>query len=120
MEFYFITEMILKTFGYFLIFFLFTGIALKVYLNERPFEPRERDYALVGSFYVFAMWIGFGVYALFDIVKEKIKPKLAVPLVIVSTALAVPVLMGSQNWDDHDRSNQVHCTIYGKNVFRLL
>ena len=95
-----------KNFWVLLIFFLFTGIALKVYLNERPFEPRERDYALVGSFYVFAMWIGFGVYALFEIVKEKIKPKLAVPLVIVSTALAVPVLMGSQNWDDHDRSNR--------------
>ena len=61
-----------KNFWVLLIFFLFTGIALKVYLNERPFEPRERDYALVGSFYVFAMWIGFGVYALFEIVKEKI------------------------------------------------
>ena len=95
-----------KSFWVLLIFFLFTGIALKVYLNERPFEPRERDYALVGSFYVFAMWIGFGVYALFEIVKEKIKPKLAVPLVLAVTALAVPVLMGSQNWDDHDRSNR--------------
>ena len=95
-----------KNFWVLLIFFLFTGIALKIYLNERPFEPRERDYALVGSFYVFAMWIGFGVYALFEIVKEKIKPKLAVPIVLASTALAVPVLMGSQNWDDHDRSNR--------------
>ncbi len=95
-----------KNFWILLIFFLFTGIALKIYLNERPFEPRERDYALVGSFYVFAMWIGFGVYALFEIVKEKIKPKLAVPIVLASTALAVPVLMGSQNWDDHDRSNR--------------
>jgi hypothetical protein len=95
-----------KNFWVLLIFFLFTGIALKIYLNERPFEPRERDYALVGSFYVFAIWIGFGVYALFEIVKEKIKPKLAVPIVLASTALAVPVLMGSQNWDDHDRSNR--------------
>ena len=95
-----------KNFWVLLIFFLFTGLALKIYLNERPFEPRERDYALVGSFYVFAMWIGFGVYALFEIVKEKIKPKLAIPIVLASTALAVPVLMGSQNWDDHDRSNR--------------
>ncbi len=95
-----------KNFWVLLIFFLFTGIALKIYLNERPFEPRERDYALVGSFYVFAMWIGFGVYALFEIVKEKIKPKLALPLVLVVTTLTVPVLMGSQNWDDHDRSNR--------------
>lgn len=95
-----------KTFWVLLSFFLYTGIALKIYLNERPFEPRERDYALVGSFYVFAMWIGFGAYALFDLVKEYIKPKLAVPLVIVGTALAVPVLMACQNWNDHDRSNR--------------
>jgi len=52
-----------KNFWVLLIFFLFTGLSLKIYLNERPFEPRERDYALVGSFYVFAIWIGFGVYA---------------------------------------------------------
>jgi len=95
-----------KSFWVLLIFFLFTGLALKVYLNERPFEPRERDYALVGSFYVFAMWIGFGVYALFEIVKEYIKPKLAIPIVLTVTALAVPVLLISQNWDDHDRSNR--------------
>jgi len=95
-----------KSFWVLLSFFLFTGIALKIYLNERPFEPRERDYALVGSFYVFAMWIGFGAYALFDLAKEYLKPKLAVPLVLVGTALAVPVLMACQNWDDHDRSNR--------------
>ncbi|MFK5983659.1 MAG: DUF2723 domain-containing protein [Flavobacteriaceae bacterium] len=95
-----------KNFWVLLIFFLFTGIALKIYLNERPFEPRERDYALVGSFYVFAIWIGFGVYALFEVVKEYVKPKLAVPLVLVGTALAVPGLMACQNWDDHDRSNR--------------
>ena len=95
-----------KNFWVLLIFFLFTGIALKIYLNERPFEPRERDYALVGSFYVFAIWIGFGVYALFEVVKEYLKPKLALPLVLIGTALAVPVLMACQNWDDHDRSNR--------------
>ncbi len=95
-----------KSFWVLFILFLFTGIALKVYLNERPFEPRERDYALVGSFYVFAMWIGFGAYALFEVVKEYIKPKIAIPLVLTATALAVPVLLVSQNWDDHDRSNR--------------
>jgi len=95
-----------KSFWVLLVFFLFTGLALKVYLNERPFEPRERDYALVGSFYVFAMWIGFGVYALFEVVKDYIKPKLAIPIVLTITALAVPVLLISQNWDDHDRSNR--------------
>ncbi|AWH73392.1 hypothetical protein DCS32_04220 [Dokdonia sp. Dokd-P16] len=95
-----------KRFAVLLVFFLFTGLALKVYLNERAFEPRERDYALVGSFYVFAMWIGFGVYALFDIVKDFIKPKIAMPIVAVICLLAAPVLLASQNWDDHDRSGR--------------
>lgn len=88
------------------VFFIFTGIALKVYLNERPFEPRERDYALVGSFYVFSMWIGFGVYAIYDYLKTKIKPTVAAPVAIVVSLLAVPTLMAAQNWDDHDRSNR--------------
>ncbi len=95
-----------KRFIVLLVFFLFTGLALKVYLNERAFEPRERDYALVGSFYVFAMWIGFGVYALFDIVKDFIKPKIAMPLITVVCLLAAPILLASQNWDDHDRSGR--------------
>lgn len=88
------------------IFFLFTGIALKVYLNERPFEPRERDYALVGSFYVFSIWIGLGVFALFDLLKDKINPKIAAPAVGIITLLAVPTLLAQQNWDDHDRSDR--------------
>ncbi|OAB80521.1 glycosyltransferase family 117 protein [Cochleicola gelatinilyticus] len=95
-----------KSFWVLLVFFLFTGIALKVYLNERAFEPRERDYALVGSFYVFAMWIGYGAYALYDIAKGYLKPKLAIPVVLAATLLAGPVLLASQNWDDHDRSNK--------------
>ncbi|QSS96353.1 DUF2723 domain-containing protein [Psychroflexus sp. ALD_RP9] len=88
------------------VFFLFTGIALKIYLNERPFEPRERDYALVGSFYVFAIWIGIGVFGLFDVLKNKLNPKIAAPLVGIATLLAVPGLLAQQNWDDHDRSNR--------------
>jgi len=95
-----------KNFWVLLVFFLFTGLALKVYLNERPFEPRERDYALVGSFYVFAIWIGFGVYALYELAKDYIKPKIAIPVVLTVTALAVPLVLVSQNWDDHDRSNR--------------
>ena len=96
----------LKSFYVLLALFLFTGIALKIYLNERPFEPRERDYALVGSFYVFAIWIGFGVYALYESVKKKEKKKIAGPIVIAASLLAAPVLMASQNWDDHDRSGK--------------
>src|SRR5690554_2612823 len=97
-----------------MVFFLFTGIALKIYLNERPFEPRERDYALVGSFYVFGMWIAYGVYALYDKAKEHLKPSLALPVVLVITALAGPVLLASQNWDDHDRSNRYTAQSMGK------
>ncbi|WP_417350846.1 protein O-mannosyl-transferase family [Flavobacterium alkalisoli] len=96
----------LKSFYVLLILFLFTGLALKIYLNERPFEPRERDYALVGSFYVFAMWIGFGVYAIYDSIKKLLAPKIAGPVVLAVTMLAGPVLLASQNWDDHDRSDR--------------
>ncbi|MDO5104338.1 DUF2723 domain-containing protein [Capnocytophaga sp.] len=88
------------------VLFMFTGLALKVYLNERPFEPRERDYALVGSFFTFAIWIGVGVFALFDILKQYVTPKIAVPLTVCVTLLAVPTLMAYQNWDDHDRSGK--------------
>lgn len=96
----------LKSFYVLLALFLFTGLALKIYLNERPFEPRERDYALVGSFYVFAIWIGFGVYAIYDWLKKFLQPKLAGPIVVAASLLAAPVLMASQNWDDHDRSQK--------------
>lgn len=95
-----------KNFIVLLVFFLFTGLALKVYLNERPFEPRERDYALVGSFYVFAIWIGFGAYALFDIIKDFLKPKVALPIAMVICLFAAPVLLAKENWDDHDRSGR--------------
>ncbi|GGE25623.1 glycosyltransferase family 117 protein [Psychroflexus planctonicus] len=95
-----------KTFWALTVLFLFTSIALKIYLNERPFEPRERDYAVVGSFYVFAMWIGLGVYGLFETFQKYIPPKVAAPVVLVACLMGVPFLMASQNWDDHDRSNR--------------
>ncbi|MEP0263657.1 DUF2723 domain-containing protein [Dokdonia sp.] len=95
-----------KNFIVLLVFFLFTGLALKVYLNERPFEPRERDYALVGSFYVFAIWIGFGAYALFDLIKDFIKPKVALPVAMIVCLFAAPILLAKENWDDHDRSGR--------------
>lgn len=96
----------INVFWVLMVFFLFTGIALKIYLNERPFEPRERDYALVGSFYVFAIWIGIGVFALFNFLKDKITPKIAAPLVGVLCLIAVPTVLAQQNWDDHDRSDR--------------
>ena len=95
-----------ESFWVLLVFFIFTSIALKIYLNERPFEPRERDYALVGSFYVYCIWIGFGVFSIFEGLKNKLSAKILVPLVSIVCLLAVPMLMASQNWDDHDRSNR--------------
>ena len=95
-----------KRFWVLAVFFLFTGIALKIYLNERAFEPRERDYALVGSFYVFAIWIGLGVYALFHYLKQYINPKAVTPIVVIICLLSVPVVLASENWDDHDRSGK--------------
>ena len=103
---YFIYQKDPKRFWVLLLFFLFTGLALKVYLNERPFEPRERDYALVGSFYVFAIWIGIGSWALVQKLQAFLSKKIAGPVVVSVCLLCVPVLMGSQNWDDHDRSNR--------------
>lgn len=105
----------LKSFYVLLVLFLFTGLALKIYLNERPFEPRERDYALVGSFYVFAIWIGFGVYAIYEMIKEKVASKIVGPVVIASCLLAAPILMASQNWDDHDRSGRYTAIAMAKN-----
>lgn len=104
----------LKSFYVLMVLFLFTGLALKIYLNERPFEPRERDYALVGSFYVFAIWIGFGVYAIYDTLQKWIQPKIAGPVVIALSLFAAPVLMASQNWNDHDRSGKYTATAMAK------
>ena len=89
-----------------LLFFAFTGFAIIFYTNPKPFEPRERDYAVVGSFYIFAIWIGFGVLALYEYLKNFANQKIVAMAVSIVSLLAVPTLMASQNWDDHDRSNR--------------
>ncbi|MEN9994770.1 MAG: hypothetical protein RL762_1427 [Bacteroidota bacterium] len=86
--------------------FLFTGLAIVVYLNQKPYEPRERDYAYAGSFYFFAMWIGIGVYAIFDLLKRYLKESKVRAGIATALGLIVPVIMGTQNWDDHDRSGK--------------
>ncbi|MBP8792146.1 MAG: DUF2723 domain-containing protein [Lutibacter sp.] len=89
-----------------LLFFAFTGLAILFYTNPKPFEPRERDYAVVGSFYIFAIWVGFGVLALYEYLKHYTnKTAVAVGVTLVSL-VAVPTIMAAENWDDHDRSNR--------------
>ncbi|GAB5475463.1 MAG: DUF2723 domain-containing protein [Maribacter sp.] len=95
-----------KQFWVLFIFFMFTGIAIQFYTNPYIFQPRERDYSLVGSFYIFALWIGLGVYGLFDEFRKLLSPKILAPAVTVLCLLAVPTVMAYQNWDDHDRSNR--------------
>lgn len=88
------------------LFFAFTGFAIIFYTNPKPFEPRERDYAVVGSFYVFAMWIGFGVLAIYNSLKTYMNKKVVALAVSIVSLISVPVLMGFQNWDDHDRADR--------------
>ncbi|MFT6929924.1 MAG: hypothetical protein ACJAQ7_001408 [Sediminicola sp.] len=96
-----------KQFWVLLVFFLFTGLAIQFYTNPSIFQPRERDYSLVGSFYVFAIWIGIGVYGLFDEFKKLLAPQILAPALTLICLLAVPGVMAYQNWDDHDRSNRL-------------
>jgi len=86
--------------------FIFTGLAIVVYLNQKPYEPRERDYAYSGSFYFFAMWIGIGVYAIYDLLKKYLADSNVRAGIATALGLVVPILMGLQNWDDHDRSGK--------------
>ncbi|MDD2192328.1 MAG: DUF2723 domain-containing protein [Bacteroidales bacterium] len=101
----------------FLLFFM-TGLAIVLYLNQHPTQPRERDYAYAGSFYAFAIWIGLGVYALFDWLaklKVKIPENIRAIGVTVVCLLAVPALMASQEWDDHDRSGRYIAREFARN-----
>lgn len=95
-----------KQFWVLLVYFLFTGLAIQFYTNPPIFQPRERDYSLVGSFFIFAIWIGLGVYGLFEELQSKINKSWLAPATVGLCLLAVPALMGFQNWDDHDRSNR--------------
>ncbi|MDY0905773.1 DUF2723 domain-containing protein [Pedobacter sp. CFBP9032] len=85
--------------------FVFTGIAIVVYLNSVPVEPRERDYAYVGSFYAFAIWIGLGVFGLKEYIFTKFTPKHAGIFASVLALFAAPIIMAQQGWDDHKRSD---------------
>ena len=101
---------------FWIVFFLFfmTGLAIVLYLNQTPQQPRERDYAYAGSFYAFAIWIGLGVAAIAEYLSKKINEKPAAILASV-VCLLVPVQMVSQTWDDHDRSDRYTCRDFGQN-----
>ncbi|MCB0804868.1 MAG: DUF2723 domain-containing protein [Bacteroidales bacterium] len=86
--------------------FLMTGLAIIVYLNQYPYQPRERDYAYAGSFYAFAIWIGLGVMGIWDMLKKRINPQMAAIVTSVAALLLVPVIMAKEGWDDHDRSGK--------------
>ncbi len=98
-----------------MLFFL-TGLALVLYLNSPPVEPRERDYIYVGSFYVFAIWIGFGVMFMADVLRGFLKKGIAAPVLATIISLSAPLIMAQQGWDDHDRSRQYQSIESAKNL----
>ena len=106
--FYFHAKRQWKLFYVLLVYFLFTGLAIQFYTNPTIFQPRERDYSLVGSFFIFSIWVGFGALALFDLIATATKQRTLKVALSTTTLclLAVPLLMAFENWDDHDRSNR--------------
>ena len=108
---------------FWVVFFLFfmTGLAIVLYLNQTPQQPRERDYAYAGSFYAYAVWCGLGVLAIYDMLKKKLKGNdVAVAGVVGVACLLVPIQMASQTWDDHDRSGRYTCRDFGQNYLMTL
>lgn len=110
-----------KNFTVVMTLFIMTGVAIAVYLNSPPAEPRERDYVYAGSFYAFCIWIGFGVLALYRAIGRWFK-KENVTTAVAATAICavVPALLGAQNWDDHDRSHRYTARDIGHNYLNLL
>lgn len=103
------------------LFFLFfmTGLAIVLYLNQTPGQPRERDYAYAGSFYAFAIWIGMGAAGCCDMLRRK-QAKIFPVSLLMLLCLFVPIQMASQTWDDHDRSNRYTCRDFGANYLMTL
>ena len=109
---------------FWVVFFLFfmTGLAIVIYLNQTPMQPRERDYAYAGSFYAFAIWCGIGVAALYDMIARKMKGvnPTTIAAVVALLCVLVPIQMASQTWDDHDRSGRYTCRDFGQNYLMTL
>jgi hypothetical protein len=101
-----------------MLLFIMTGLAIVVYLNQDPLQPRERDYAYAGSFYAFAIWIGLGVLAVYDLLKRWSPAKISAIAATTISLFAVPLLMAEQNWDDHDRSGRYTARDFGGNYLQ--
>ncbi len=99
-------------------FFIMTGLAIIVYLNQYPNQPRERDYAYVGSFYAFAIWIGIGFMFVYENLQKLVGNKISLALTFIGLIAAVPVIMGTQNWNDHDRSGRYTARDIGANYLK--
>ena len=101
--------------------FFMTGLAIVIYLNQTPGQPRERDYAYAGSFYAFAIWCGMGVAAIIDMIARRFKKEsVIISSVVGAVCLLIPVQMASQTWDDHDRSGRYTCRDFGQNYLNTL
>lgn len=98
--------------------FIMTGLAIVVYLNQYPHQPRERDYAYAGSFYAFAIWIGLGVLSLYEGLKKLAPATVSAGVVSVICLILVPGIMASENWDDHDRSGRYTALEFGANYLK--
>ncbi len=103
----------------FLLFFM-TGLAIVIYLNQTPYQPRERDYAYAGSFYAFCIWIGIGVLAVAELLEKVIKNKMAVAVVALVLCLSVPTVMAASGWESHNRSGKTSALDWGKNYLKNL
>jgi len=109
---------------FWVVFFLFfmTGLAIVIYLNQTPMQPRERDYAYAGSFYAYAIWCGIGVAAIIEMLRARLKKlnPIVLSAVVSLACLCVPIQMASQTWDDHDRSGRYTCRDFGQNYLMSL
>ncbi len=103
----------------FLLFFM-TGLAIVIYLNQTPYQPRERDYAYAGSFYAFCIWIGIGVLGVMELLQKMIKNKMAVAVVAFVLCLSVPTVMAASGWEGHNRSDKTSALDWGKNYLKNL
>ena len=103
----------------FLLFFM-TGLAIVIYLNQTPYQPRERDYAYAGSFYAFCIWIGFGLLGVVEMLQKFMKNKMAVSVVAFVLCLSVPTVMAASGWEGHNRAEKTSALDWGKNYLKNL